>query len=208
MFINDATNIIASKAVGSAVAYTKKNPILGVNVDVMQVNVNGTDSMQILESICAQYTNYLNEKSIHVIIDTTKSGLISETVKLLSATLAIPTVSASYGSDGDLNHWRNLNERQKMFLLQVIPPNDVLSEVIRPIIEFMNITNAAILHDENFIFTHKSKYLLENSMIRNVITAIAPKINQTNQIKALRDLGLTNFFILGSLESIKNVLGK
>jgi ionotropic glutamate receptor len=181
---------------------------LGVNVDFVQVNLNGTDKMQILELICGRYANYLEEKDLHVIFDTTKTGLSSEIVKLLSASLAIPTVSASYGQNGDLHHWRNLNEQQKKFLLQVVPPIDVLSEVIRPIIDFMNITNAAILHDENFIFTHKSNSLLENSMTQHVITAIAPKINQTTQIKALRDLGLTNFFVLGSLESIRNVLGK
>lgn len=31
-----------------------------------------------------------------------------------------------------------------------MPPVDIIPEVIRPLIQFMNISNAAILHDESF----------------------------------------------------------
>lgn len=71
-------------------------------------------------------------------------------MKSLSAALGLPTVSASFGQEGDLRQWRDLNEQKRQYLLQVMPPTDVIPEVIRSIIIYMNITNAAILYDESF----------------------------------------------------------
>lgn len=34
--------------------------------------------------------------------------------------------------------------------LQVMPPSDLIPEVVRGIITYMNITNAAVLYDETF----------------------------------------------------------
>jgi glutamate receptor, ionotropic, invertebrate len=55
----------------------------------------------------------------HVILDTTVTGVASETVKSVSAALGIPTVSASFGQEGDLRQWRDLNEKKRNYLLQV-----------------------------------------------------------------------------------------
>lgn len=86
----------------------------------------------------------------HIVFDTTVTNVASETVKSLSAALGLPTVSASFGQEGDLRQWRDLNEQKRQYLLQVMPPTDVIPEVIRSIIIYMNITNAAILYDESF----------------------------------------------------------
>lgn len=50
---------------------------------------------------------------------------------------------------------------------------------------------------------HKYKVLLDKVPTRHIITEIA----SPEQIIRLRKLDITNFFILGSLETIKNVLG-
>lgn len=54
---------------------------------------------------------------------------------------------------------------------------------------------------------HKYKALLQNIPTRHVITAIAPAADRAQQIEKLRNLDINNFFILGSLQSIKEVLG-
>lgn len=86
----------------------------------------------------------------HIVFDTTVTNVASETVKSLSAALGLPTVSASFGQEGDLRQWRDLNEQKRQYLLQVMPPTDIIPEVIRSMVNFMNITNAAILYDESF----------------------------------------------------------
>lgn len=56
---------------------------------------------------------------------------------------------------------------------------------------------------------HKYKALLQNIPTRHVITAImSDDIERADQIDKLRNLDINNFFILGSLSSIKSVLGK
>lgn len=56
---------------------------------------------------------------------------------------------------------------------------------------------------------HKYKALLQNIPTRHVITAIMNEESErSEQIQKLRNLDINNFFILGSLTSIKSVLGK
>lgn len=56
---------------------------------------------------------------------------------------------------------------------------------------------------------HKYKALLQNIPTRHVITAIAATpADRAQQIEKLRNLDINNFFILGSLTSIKGVLGE
>lgn len=54
---------------------------------------------------------------------------------------------------------------------------------------------------------HKYKALLQNIPTRHVITAIAKPADRPQQIAKLRNLDINNFFILGSLQSIRDVLG-
>lgn len=90
-----------------------------------------------------------------------------------------------------------------------MPPSDVLTEIVRSIVTYNNITNAAILYDETFVVDHKYKALLQNIPTRHVITAIAANDKErAEQLVKLRNLDINNYFILGTLESIKKVLGK
>lgn len=90
-----------------------------------------------------------------------------------------------------------------------MPPSDILTEIVRSIVTYNNITNAAILYDETFVVDHKYKALLQNIPTRHVITAIAPNDKErAEQLVKLRNLDINNYFILGTLESIKKVLGR
>ncbi|KAL3278037.1 hypothetical protein HHI36_013378 [Cryptolaemus montrouzieri] len=133
------------------------------------------------------------------------TGLSSETVKSFTAALGLPTISASFGQEQDLIKWRNIDEDQKKYLIQINPPTDIIPEIIRDIVIRQNITNAAILYDSVFVMEHKYKSLLQDIATRNVITAI-DVTNQEQQILKLQDMNLVNFFILGRLETVTQVL--
>lgn len=90
------------------------------------------------------------KKTPHVVLDFTMTGVGSETIKSFTAALGLPTISGSFGQAGDLRQWRNLNANQTKFLLQVMPPADILPEAIRAIVTKQDITNAAIIFDEYF----------------------------------------------------------
>lgn len=56
--------------------------------------------------------------------------------------------------------WKSITTNQ----LQVMPPEDLIPEVIRGIITYMNITNAAILYDETFSeYRDRGLHLVEGS---------------------------------------------
>ncbi|XP_018787692.1 PREDICTED: ionotropic receptor 25a [Bactrocera latifrons] len=208
-FINDADNEPAAKAVTVVSTYLKKNPSYGISIQIDQVEANKTDAKTLLESICSKYAESIDRKQPpHVVFDTTKSGISSETVKSFTQALGLPTISASYGQEGDLRQWRDMDESKQKYLLQVMPPADLIPEVVRSIVRKMNITNAAILYDDTYVMDHKYKSLLQNIQTRHVITGIAKegKREREEQIEKLRNLDINNFFILGNLMSIRMVL--
>ncbi|KAJ8927532.1 hypothetical protein NQ314_019989 [Rhamnusium bicolor] len=86
----------------------------------------------------------------HLVLDTTMTGIGSETVKSFTAALALPTISASFGQEGDLRQWRNIDENERQYLIQICPPADIIPEIVRSIVLNQNITNAAILFDNSF----------------------------------------------------------
>lgn len=105
----------------------------------------------ILFVVCSTYMEAIkNNQPPHIVFDTTITNVASETVKSLTSALGLPTVSASFGQEGDIRQWRDINEQKRQYLLQVMPPSDIIPEVIRSIIVYMNITNAAILYDDSF----------------------------------------------------------
>lgn len=55
--------------------------------------------------MCVSYNNSIKDgKPPHLILDTTQTGVASEAVKTFAAALALPTMSASYGQDGDIRY--------------------------------------------------------------------------------------------------------
>lgn len=142
VFINEVDNDQATESIDIAITYIKKNPNLGLSVQLTSLEANATDSKGILAeskctrlflilflinliiyvklSVCRVYDAALKSgQPPHIILDTSKSGLASDTIKSFAAQLAIPTISASYGQVGDLRQWRELTDQQKQFLLQV-----------------------------------------------------------------------------------------
>ncbi|NP_001273813.1 glutamate receptor ionotropic, kainate 4-like precursor [Musca domestica] len=208
LFINELDNDPASKAIDIVQTYLKKNSNYGLSVQIDKIEANKTDAKALLESICIKYAESIeNKQPPHVVFDTTKSGIASETVKSFTQALGLPTVSASYGQEGDLRQWRDMEESKQKYLLQVMPPADIIPEVVRSIVRKMNITNAAILYDNTFVMDHKYKSLLQNIQTRHVITAVAEGDSaRADQIERLRNLDINNFFILGSLKTIGQVL--
>lgn len=101
--------------------------------------------------VCAVYSSAVeNDEPPHIILDTTNNPVISEIAKSFTSALALPTISGSFGQDGDIQQWREIDEQKKRYLLQVMPPADVIPEIIRSIVLQMNMTNAAILFDKTF----------------------------------------------------------
>ena len=55
---------------------------------------------------------------------------------------------------------------------------------------------------------HKYKSLLRNTGIRHIITNMTDRDELLEQIEYLIDIDLNNFFVLGNLTTIENVIGK
>ncbi|XP_056631910.1 ionotropic receptor 25a [Diorhabda sublineata] len=207
LFVNEEGNEVADKALDVALTYLKKNSKLGISVDIRRVVGNRTDSTTFLDALCSTYNSMLESKSYpYLVLDTTMAGLGSETVKSFTAALALPTVSASFGQEGDLRQWRDIEEHEKNYLIQISPPADIIPEIVRTIVLYQNITNAAILFDKSFVMDHKYKSLLQNVATRHIITPIKNGNEVVDQLSQLRKLDLLNYFILGSLTNIKRVL--
>ncbi|CAH1134853.1 unnamed protein product [Ceutorhynchus assimilis] len=188
--------------------YIKKTTKLGLSVDMKRIVGNKTDSQNILDALCAAYQEMLDDNNPpHLVFDTTRGGLASETVKSFTAALGLATVTASYGQQGDLRQWRNLQPNEEEYLVQVSPPGDIIPEMVRTLVLNQNITNAAILFDDSFVMDHKYKALLQNVATRHLIDEInVDPIKIPDQLEDLVKLDLKNFFVLGSLEIIKIVL--
>nr|AXY87920.1 ionotropic receptor 25a.3 [Subpsaltria yangi] len=208
LFINQNSNTVAEKAVEVALNYLRRNPRLGIHVDSFsRVKAMDTDARAFLDSLCERYNSSLRQnKPPHLILDTTLSGVISEAAKTFTAALALPTVSASYGQDGDIRQWRNLDGEQEKYLIQISPPGDLIPEVIRSIIIAQNITNAGILFDDSFVLEHKYKSLLQNIPTRHIIAEVEDVRSVKHQLTRFRDLDIVNYFILGRLSTIKTIL--
>jgi len=88
-----------------------------------------------------------------------------------------------------------------------MPPADLMPEVIRQLAIQMNITNAGILFDSNFVMNHKYKSLLLNVPTRHVINQLQSTDDGMKlQLSQLRDLDVVNYFLLGDQSSIDALL--
>ncbi|XP_044757854.1 ionotropic receptor 25a-like [Coccinella septempunctata] len=141
----------------------------------------------------------------HIFIDATLAGSTSEAMKAFSAALGLPTLSTSFGHDQDLREWRELNEQQKKYLVQVLSPNDVIHSLIRQIVFRQNMTNAAILFDETIVLIHKFKSILVNTGISFTFLHVNPT-TITEDLKKLHSLFFVNFFVIGTITTVRSVL--
>ncbi|XP_033358670.1 ionotropic receptor 25a [Bombus vosnesenskii] len=207
--INDEANKVANSSIIAALeTINEKYPnYLG---EVWSVQVNESDVNDTLDRICKPWDSAVKKGGTGVpdlVIDTTTAGLGAKISNSFTAALGIPTLSAQYGQEGDLLYWRNLNTDQESYLIQVMPPTDLIPEVIRQLCIQLNITNAAILYDRNFVMDHKYKSLLLNVPTRHVINEASQQIMEMRtQLPRLRDLDIVNYFILGDENTINIAL--
>ncbi|XP_054262765.1 ionotropic receptor 25a [Macrosteles quadrilineatus] len=208
LHVNEAHNTVAERAVEVALSFIRRSSHLGIHVDkFIQVTANSQDPRVFLNSLCDKYNSSLQQrKPPHVVLDTTLYGVISEAAKTFTAALGLPTVTASYGQDGDIRQWRNLDGEQQKYLVQISPPGDIIPEIIRSIVVMYNITNAGILYDNSFVVDHKTKSLLQNIPTRHIMAEVEDVESIKHQLTRFRDLDIVNYFILGKLTTIKMVL--
>ncbi|XP_044756675.1 ionotropic receptor 25a-like [Coccinella septempunctata] len=205
LYVNEIGNEVAESAVNSAFGYIEQKPDYNIKLEVVRVSANRTNSEETLKSLCKNYDEMLKMRPPHLVLDTTMTDMASETVKMFTRALALPTISASFGQKDDLEEWKNLNVQEEKYLIQVCPPADLIPEMIRKIVFRQNITSAAIMHDKTFATGHKHKSLLRNIATRHLISEINPeKIDE--QLLRMRKFDLANFFILGNSKTVKLVL--
>lgn len=101
--------------------------------------------------MCEVYSDAVeNGQPPHLVLDTTKTPVISEIAKSFTAALGLPTISAGFGKNTDIYQWRNIDMEKRKYLLQIMPPSDLIPDVIRSIVIYMNMSDAAILFDDSF----------------------------------------------------------
>lgn len=210
MVINDEGNELANRSVANALKELKENRT-GVSLgEVYVVQINRSDPRGTLDLICGVWDAALQrgrDMIPNLVLDTTMTGPGSETVNSFTAALGLPTVSAQFGQEGDLKQWRNLKPDQASYLIQIMPPADLVPEAIRQLIVEMDVTNAAILFDNEFVMDHKYKSLLQNVPVRHVIVkAKNPGTEIRDQLSRLRSLDIVNFFVLGGQETLRSAL--
>ncbi|XP_072753212.1 ionotropic receptor 25a isoform X2 [Anoplolepis gracilipes] len=207
--INGVKNEVANVSVIAALkALREKYP--GHLGNVWSVQINESDSSESLDTICDVWDSAVSRGGSAVpdlVLDVTRIGLGAEASSSFTAAMGIPTLSAQYGQEDDIRYWRDLDLNQKNYLIQVMTPGDLMPEVIRQLAIQMNITNAGILFDKNFIMTHKYKSLLLNVPTRHVINDLQNSMDLIKeQLSRLRDLDVVNYFIMSDEKSIEIVL--
>ncbi|RLU19384.1 ObirIr25a.2 [Ooceraea biroi] len=203
--ITGMRNTVANESMTVALkALREKYP--GHLGSVWSVQINETDISESLESICNAWSSATANGATTVpdlILDLTMTGVSSS----FTAAMGVPTLSATYGQEGDIRDWRDLDLDQKDYLIQIMPPADLMPEVIRQLAIQLNITNAGILFDKHFIMNHKYKSLLLNVPTRHVINDLQASPDAIKmQLSRLRDLDVVNYFLLGDGSSIDRIL--
>ncbi|XP_057341195.1 ionotropic receptor 25a [Microplitis mediator] len=205
--INDEENSLANNSVKNALMGIKDKTVLG---NVIVVQINGSDPKGSLDKVCAAWDPAVRDGGPGVpdlVLDTTRSGFGAEAINSFTASIGVPTFSSQFGQKNDLRPWNDLTPDQKNYLVQIMPPADLIPDAIRQLCSQMNITNAAIIFDKGFVMDHKYKSLLLNIPTRHVIVQSKIDTNEIlNQLQRLRDLDIVNFFVLGEEVTLKSYL--
>ena len=148
VWVNDVDNEVAKEVIEMGL----NQPPTGIMVKNHHlVESKETSPDMVSSDFCAKYNTMVEGQTPpDLIIDSTRSGMMSGIVKKHARMLGVPTLSMSYGQKGDLSAWSDLDAMEKKYLVQVRPPGDVVVGVIRQMIERNNISSAAILYDESF----------------------------------------------------------
>ncbi|XP_071516701.1 ionotropic receptor 25a isoform X2 [Panulirus ornatus] len=207
--LHDEGNVQAQQGIMAAIKFLE-NSGDGVTVgrqDMMTMK-KGDDIEATVNATCDMVDAAIDAgEAPHIVLDATNTGMISETVKSFTKALALPTFAASYGQEGDIREWRDLTEEEEKFLVQLMPPGDIIVQAIRDIVRTQNITNAGIIYDDTFVMEHKYKSLLQNLPCRHILTMVeAREMDLRKQMKRLKDADIVNYFAVGSQETISRIL--
>ena len=173
---------------------------------IVTVEIDGANATQDLDDICSAWDSAIKGSATEVpdmVLDTTTSGFPAETVNSFTFALGIPTLSGRFGQEGDLRRWREMTSDQKQYLIQVMPPADLIPEAIRQLAIKTKIGNAAVVFDKSFVMDHKYKSLLLNVPTRHVIVQAKDTDEKArHQLSQFRELDLVNYFVLGDEKTL------
>ncbi|XP_047486549.1 ionotropic receptor 25a-like isoform X2 [Penaeus chinensis] len=203
-------NMPAKEGIMAAIKHLESTSSEGVTLgrkDMMAVK-QGDDIEVTVNATCDLVDAAIDaSEPPHIVLDATTAGIMSETVKSFTRALALPTFSASYGQDGDLREWRDLTPDEENYLVQLMPPGDIIVQAIRDIVRTQNISNAGIIYDETFVMEHKYKSLLQNLPCRHIMTMVEKtEAGLRNQTRRLKDADIVNYFAVGNLDTISKIL--
>nr|AAM47017.1 ionotropic glutamate receptor subunit [Homarus americanus] len=206
----DEDNMLVKQSLDAAISYLEKNTGEGAMVDGKHIYAipKGNDVEVTVNKSCDLMDEAIDAgKPPHIVLDATTTGMISETIKSFTRALTLPTFSASYGQEGDIREWRKLTPSEEEYLVQLMPPGDIIVQSIRDIVRTQNITNAGIIYDDTFVMEHKYKSLLQNLPCRHIMTRVeATEKEVRRQTKRLKDADIVNYFAVGSGDTISRIL--
>lgn len=122
VIINVAKNEIANASVTSALK-TLRDKYPGYLGQVWITQMNVTDVGEIVDNICQAWGSAISQGGSNVpdlVLDLSMSGTNAEVSSSITAALGLPTLSAQYGQEGDIQYWRTLDTDQKTYLVQVV----------------------------------------------------------------------------------------
>ncbi|KAG8040310.1 hypothetical protein G9C98_000881, partial [Cotesia typhae] len=207
--INDQGNDLANQSIDIALADIRaKDPTVLGNVIVVQLNES--EPKEALDQVCGVWDSTVKSGTSGVpdlVLDTTRSYFGSKTVNIFTAFLGIPKISARYGQRGDVKHWENLTANQTNYLVQIMPPVNLIPKAFRQLDCEKNVSNVAIIFDDTYVKNRMYKGLLQNISSQHIVVqaqANNPDIEQ--QLDRIRDLDVVNYFVLGNENTLTNYL--
>merc|ERR1719422_603704 len=209
LWVNEARNALGNETINAVLS--RATELAGSNVNINQLETlqtSGEDALATVEQVCGKLSAMSDASaSPDLLIDSTLAGKSSEIIKSLSLTLGIPTVSLTYGNPDDLGEWFDLKTDQEQYLVQVRPPGDTMTDVLRKLVEDHNITNAAIIFDDSYAMNYKYRSLLMNIPVRHLINKMKKDdMEKEKQLKMMTDIDLNNIFLLGRKSMIEQYL--
>lgn len=121
VIINNMKNEMVNASVTSALK-TLREKYPGYLGNVWTVLINETDATEIIDTICGVWNLAISTGGTAVpdlVLDATMASISAEVSSSFTAALGLPTLSAQYGQEGDIQYWRNLDIDQRGYLIQV-----------------------------------------------------------------------------------------
>ncbi|KAG8201467.1 hypothetical protein JTE90_024336 [Oedothorax gibbosus] len=148
-----------------------------------------------------------------ILIDTTRrpraiGNRAGTLVKKVARKMAIPTVSATYGLAKDgIMEWENLDAIEKQYLVQIVPPGNIITQVVRDIASKQNMTTTGVLFDESIELDQQSSTLLKNIPTRATILKVQPDRQAIlEQILKMKASETSYYFLIGPTQTINIAL--